>query len=65
MAADLGCDGAPPTMARRGDVVWIHNDTPQGALGVVSLDGRFASCATDRGLALVRMRHWKRAWRVG
>lgn len=65
MAADFGCDEVPPTMARRGDVIWIQNDTLQGALGVVSLDGRFASCATDRGLVLVRMDRWKRAWRVG
>lgn len=65
IAATLGCPEVPVTFARRGDVVWIDNATPQGALGVVSTDGRFASCVSDNGALLVRMHRWKRAWRVG
>jgi hypothetical protein len=55
----------PVTFARRGDVVFLNNGTPQGAIGVVSLDGRFASCASDKGLVLVHMHRWKRAWQIG
>ena len=51
--------------ARRGDLLFIDNDTPQGAIGVVGLDGRFASCASGKGLVLVRLHRWKRAWNVG
>jgi hypothetical protein len=64
-AAELGCPEVPVTFARRGDVVFVDNGTPQGAIGVVSTDGRFASCASDKGLALVRLHRWKRAWRIG
>ena len=65
ICAGLGMPEVPVTFARRGDVVFIDNDTPQGAIGVISLDGRFASCASDKGLVLVRMQRWKRAWQIG
>jgi uncharacterized protein DUF6950 len=60
----------PVTFARRGDVVWVDNSTPEnpstyGALGVVSLDGRYAACMSDKGVKRVHMQRWKRAWRVG
>lgn len=61
----LGCEEVPVTLARRGDVVFVDNDTPQGAIAVVGLDGRFASCAGQNGLVLVRMHRWKRAWKIG
>jgi len=64
-AAALGCPEIPVTVAQRGDVVFIDNDTPQGAVGIVSLDGRFVACAAEGGLALVRLDRWKRAWKVG
>lgn len=65
IAAGLGCAEVSATFARRGDIVWIDNDTEYGALGIVSLDGRFASCASEQGLALAPMRQWKRSWLVG
>jgi|SRR5208282_3656288 len=65
IATTLGCPEVGVTFARRGDVVWIDNGTTHGALGVITLDGRFASCATDKGLVLVPIKRWKRAWRVG
>lgn len=65
ICAELDWPEVPPTMAQRGDVVYVDNGTPHGALGVVSLDGRFASCASDKGLVLVRIHRWKRAWKVG
>jgi hypothetical protein len=60
---------APVTCAQRGDVVWVDNSTllnPSlyGALGVVSLDGRYAVCMSDKGVKRVHMQRWKRAWRV-
>lgn len=64
-AAALGMPEVAVTFAGRGDVVFIDNDTAYGALGVVALDGRFASCMSDKGLAFIPMRRWKRAWRVG
>lgn len=54
-----------PNHARRGDVVFLDNDTDQGAIGVISLDARLVSCASDEGLALVPIGRWKRAWMVG
>lgn len=63
--ASLGFTEVPVTFARRGDVVFIDNATPQGAIGVVSSDGRFASCASEKGLVQVRIHRWKRAWNVG
>ena len=63
--AELACPEVPVTFARRGDVVFIDNETEQGALGVVSTDGRFACCVTEKGILLVRMHRWKRAWQVG
>jgi hypothetical protein len=64
-AASLGCPEVPVTFARRGDVVWIDNGTEQGAIGVVHLDGRFISCASEKGIVLVHMRRWRRAWQIG
>jgi hypothetical protein len=64
-AQALGCAEIPPTLARRGDVVYVDNETPQGAIGVVSLDARFASCASDKGIVLIHLYRWRRAWRVG
>ncbi len=61
---DLEWPEIPPTMAQRGDIVHVDNGTPHGALGIVALDGRFASCASDKGLVLVRIHRWKRAWKV-
>lgn len=55
----------PPTMAGRGDVVFVENGTPHGALAIVSMDGRFACCVeSEEGLVMVRMHRWRRAWRV-
>jgi hypothetical protein len=65
MCAALDFPEVPVTFARRGDVVFIDNGTPQGAIGVISTDGRFASCASDKGLVLVRIHRWKRAWTIG
>jgi hypothetical protein len=65
LAADLESPEVPVTFARRGDVVFLDNRTLQGAVGIVSLDGRFASCASDKGLAMIRMHRWKRAWMIG
>lgn len=65
LAAEFELPEVPPTMARRGDIVYVDNGTPQGSLGIVSLDGRFAACASDQGVVLARMHRWKRAWRVG
>ncbi|HEV3511993.1 MAG TPA: hypothetical protein VGS05_09845 [Candidatus Sulfotelmatobacter sp.] len=64
-AANLGLPEIPVTLAQRGDLVFLDNETAQGAIGVVSLDARFASCAGSKGLVLVRIHRWKRAWRVG
>jgi len=60
----------PITYAQRGDVVWLDNSTPAnpskyGALGIVSLDGRYAVCMSEKGTKRVHMQRWKRAWRVG
>lgn len=55
----------PVTFARRGNVVLVDNGTPQGALGIVSLDGRYAACMGDSKMLHVHMHRWKRAWRVG
>jgi hypothetical protein len=65
LAQAWGCPEVPVTFARRGDVVFVDNRTPQGAIGVVSTDGRFASCASDKGLVMVRIHRWKRAWKIG
>jgi hypothetical protein len=65
MASSLGMPEVPVSFARRGDVVYVDNDTPLGAIGVVSLDGRYASCASARGTVLVAIWKWKRAWQVG
>jgi hypothetical protein len=64
-AAQLGCEEISVTFAHRGDVVFVDNGTSQGALAVVCGDGRFASCAGEKGLVLVRMERWRRAWKIG
>jgi uncharacterized protein DUF6950 len=50
--------------AGRGDVVLIDNRTPQGALAIVDLGGRWAVCPGSRGLIRVGRHRWKRAWKV-
>jgi hypothetical protein len=65
IAAANGMPEVAPTFARRGDVVWVDNLTQYGALGVVSLDGRFAVCMSEQGTKRVHMQRWRRAWRVG
>lgn len=65
MAAQFGMTEVPVTFAQRGDLVFLDNGTPQGAIGIVSPDARFASCAGQTGYVLVRIHRWKRAWRVG
>jgi hypothetical protein len=68
-AAIAAANGMPEVMpvacAQRGDVVWVDNLTNYGALGVVSLDGRYAVCMSDNGTKRVHMQRWKRAWKVG
>lgn len=63
-ASALGWPEVAVTLARRGDMVFIDNGTAQGAIGIVSLDGRFASCAGQTGHVLVRSHRWKRAWQI-
>jgi hypothetical protein len=58
-----------PTYAQRGDIVWLDNSTAKnpstyGALGVVSLDPRYAVCMSEKGTVRVHMNRWRRAWRV-
>lgn len=64
-ALALGLKEVPVTFARRGDVVFVDNNTPQGCIGVLSMDPRFVSCAAHTGLVLVPIVRWKRAWQVG
>jgi hypothetical protein len=65
-AQSLGLEEiAPVTLARRGDVVFVDNATPQGCVGVVSLDARYVSCAGEKGIVFVSIDRWRRAWRVG
>jgi cell wall-associated NlpC family hydrolase len=61
----LGAVEVHPNFARRGDIVFVNNGTSYGALGVVSLDGRHASCVSSNGVVNVHMHRWKRAWQVG
>jgi hypothetical protein len=60
----------PVTYAQRGDLLWVDNGTPAhpskyGALGIVSLDGRYAVCMSETGTKRVHMHRWRRAWKVG
>lgn len=64
-AGTLPMDQVSPTYARRGDLVLVNNSTPDRALGIVDLTGRFALCAAAAGLARVPMSRWMRAWLVG
>jgi uncharacterized protein DUF6950 len=65
VAAEYGMQEIGPRQARRGDLVFVNNRTPQGALGIVDLTGRRAACAAEHGRLLIPMGRWKRAWRVG
>lgn len=65
IAAEYGMQEVGPRLARRGDVVWVDNGTPEGALGIVDLTGTRAACAATTGRLLIPMRRWRRAWRVG
>jgi len=65
IAAANGMPEVAPTLARRGDVVWVDNLTTYGALGVVNLDARFAVCMSEQGTKRVHLQRWRRAWRVG
>ncbi len=65
VASAIGVVEVQPRYARRGDIVFVDNRTPYGALGVVNLDGRFAACVSQNGVIPVHMHHWKRAWQLG
>lgn len=65
IAAEHGMQEVSPRLARRGDIVFVDNRTPDGALGIVDLSGACASCVGQQGYIRVPMRRWKRAWHVG
>jgi hypothetical protein len=65
VAAQHGMQEVAPRLARRGDVIFVDNSTPEGALGIVDLSGTCAACVSQQGYVRVPMRRWKRAWRVG
>jgi len=65
IAVEHGMPEIAPRLARRGDVVYVDNNTSEGALGIVDLTGCRAACAAAKGTLLIPMRRWKRAWRVG
>ena len=68
VAASIGAKEVPKLFARRGDIVLVNNAQPgtrTTALGFVDLSGRFALCASDKGLARISMGRWLRAWRIG
>lgn len=65
IAAQHGMHEVAPRLARRGDVVFVDNKTPEGALGLVDSSGLAAACVGQQGYIRVPMRRWKRAWRVG
>jgi Domain of unknown function (DUF6950) len=69
IAAAHGMAEVKPGFARRGDIVLVDNAPPGAAastaLGVVDLGGRFALCASGRGLVRAAMKRWLRAWKVG
>jgi hypothetical protein len=65
LAAEHGMQEVSPRLARRGDVVFVANNTPDGALGIVDLSGTAVACVGPQGYVRVPMRRWKRAWRVG
>jgi hypothetical protein len=50
--------------ARRGDLVFLNNGTPQGALAIIDFTGIFALCPGSNGLMQVKRHRWRRAWRV-
>jgi hypothetical protein len=54
-----------PNFGRRGDLVIANNDTPLGALGIISHHGHFAWCAAEKGLVRVAMHRWMLSWKVG
>jgi cell wall-associated NlpC family hydrolase len=61
----IGAVEVTPTLARRGDIVFVNNGTADGALGVVSLDGRHAVVMSSTGVVGVHMMYWLRAWQIG
>lgn len=65
MATQLALPEVPVRFAHRGDVVFLDNRTPQGAVGVVSCDPRFVACASTTGVVFVPLARWRRAWRIG
>jgi hypothetical protein len=65
IAALHGMPEVEPRMARRGDVVFVDNNTPEGALGIVDSSGVAAACVGEQGSIRVPLRRWKRAWHVG
>ena len=65
IAAEHGMPEVAPRLARRGDVVFVDNKNPEGALGIVDMTGACASCVGEHGYIRVPMHRWKRCWRVG
>lgn len=73
VAASIGAKEVPKLFARRGDIVLVNNAPANNgrshplstALGFVDLSGRFALCASEKGLVRVPMERWLRAWRIG
>jgi len=65
IAAQIGAPEVRRTFARRGDIVFVDNGTPAGCLGVVNLCGQRAACVMQKGMTLVRMERWRRAWQIG
>lgn len=63
VAAEHSLIEVPALTAQRGDVVLLDTDLGP-ALGVVSLDGRFAWFAAPEGLAARRLPDFRKAWRI-
>jgi hypothetical protein len=63
-AANCGFAEVSTGHAQRGDLVFIDNNTPAGALAVVDFTGMYAVCPAATGLMRVRRHRWKRVWRV-
>lgn len=64
-AKALEMEEVPVNFAHRGDVVFVDNATTQGCVGIVTLDPRYVSCVGEKGIMLVTIDRWRRAWRVG
>jgi len=81
VATSIGAKEVPKFFARRGDIVLVNNAPVSAplnqarrgrnhhptstALGFIDLSGRFALCASEKGLVRVPMERWLRAWRIG